>query len=102
MHPFYGFLPVDQCGRDIGTFVSVRKIKSVLAAVKNADLLFKVNIGNTQWKEAHRLARAFSVPSGDALHAILARDNVSILITRDAHFQRLSDICTIKKPEELV
>lgn len=35
-------------------------------------------------------------------NAILSRDNGAILITRDNHFQDLTDIAIIKKPEEVI
>jgi len=42
------------------------------------------------------------VPAGDALHAIVARDNDLILVTRDRHFRKLEDISKHYKPEELI
>lgn len=38
----------------------------------------------------------------NALHAIVARDNGLILITRDNHFRVLQDISKYYKPEELI
>jgi len=37
------------------------------------------------------------MPVKDALHAILARDNKAILVTRDKHFYDLADKVEIKK-----
>lgn len=42
------------------------------------------------------------IPKNDVLHALIARDNNAILITRDKHFQHLTDIIKHKKPEELL
>ncbi len=38
----------------------------------------------------------------DALHAVLSRDNGAVLITRDAHFELLSFMVEVKKPENLI
>ena len=62
----------------------------------------KAHIFEVQKTESKRISISRSVPKGDALHAILARDNNLIMITRDAHFQRLKDIVSAKKPEELI
>jgi predicted nucleic acid-binding protein len=61
-------------------------VESTLAEIKRAkDLSFKREI-----------------PNGDALHALIARDNNSILVTLDRHFHTLSDIVKVKKPQELI
>lgn len=64
--------------------------------------LVKADISASQAKEAAILCKQRKVAFGDALHAILARDNNSVLITRDRHFMELVDIAEIKKPEDLV
>ena len=42
------------------------------------------------------------IPKGDALHALIARDNNLILITLDNHFQRLLDIIKPAKPQDII
>lgn len=64
--------------------------------------MIKVNSSETQLKEAIKFSRQFSIPVNDALHAILARDNHAILVSRDKHFYELVDKLTIRKPEELI
>ena len=54
-----------------------------------------------QVKEANDLAQKYGVPAQDAMHAILARDNNATLISRDAHFERLSKIVSACLPEEI-
>ena len=39
--------------------------------------------------------------TADVLHAILARDSESIMITRDKHFEALTSIVEVLKPEEV-
>jgi len=78
------------------------EIEKIFKIIKDENLLIKVNINNLQAKEAATLCKSRSISFGDALHAILARDNGAILVTRDNHFLELTDIADIKKPEELL
>jgi len=55
-----------------------------------------------QREEAARIAKIRDIPPGDVLHAILARDNKLILITRDKHFRKLRDISKHYKPEDII
>lgn len=55
-----------------------------------------------QFIEAKNIAKTLKIPINDALHAILARDNQAILITRDKHFLDLLNIVDVKKPEDLI
>lgn len=52
-----------------------------------------------QADEAKHIAKERGLPTDDALHAILARDNQATLVTRDAHFTALADITESVKPE---
>lgn len=61
-----------------------------------------VPITNKQIQEAQIIGKIRKVGGADALHAILARDNDAILVTRDAHYLDLTDITTIKKPEDII
>ncbi len=45
---------------------------------------------------ARRLARQRDVPVHDALHAVLAKEHAAIIVTRDRHFLRFSDIVEIR------
>ena len=47
----------------------------------------------TQRNEAKRIAKELNIPEGDVLHALIAKSNECILITRDNHFKKLSNIC---------
>jgi predicted nucleic acid-binding protein len=66
------------------------------------EFLIKLDSSYKQTKEAIILSKKLNIPKKDALHAILARDNNAIVITRDAHFYQLSEKVTIMKPEELI
>jgi len=52
--------------------------------------------------EAKRIATEMNIPPGDALHAIMARDNTLTLITRDKHFRQLEGISKHYKPENII
>ena len=66
------------------------------------DLIEKVIVTKEQRDEAKKISLERNVPPNDFLHAILARDNKSILVTRDNHFKQLKDISNYHKPEELI
>ncbi|HLC98909.1 MAG TPA: PIN domain-containing protein [Candidatus Nanoarchaeia archaeon] len=65
-------------------------------------IIERVEIEEAQIKEAKRLRRELNIPFNDCLHAIIARDNGAIMVTRDNHFQELQGIADIKKPEDLI
>ena len=68
---------------------SKEEISSILSILFNIGLLEKINTSKEQAKEASDLCKKLNIPFGDALHAILARDNKAVMITRDNHFQLL-------------
>lgn len=77
------------------------KIKQVFSPFK--DFLAEVGISFEQYAEARNLAKQEkNSHEADILHAIIARDNNSILVTRDAHFDCLRDIVEIRMPEEII
>ena|SRR3989344_781513 len=65
-------------------------------------IIIKIITTEKQREEAKKIAKERNIPPGDALHAIIARDNNLILITRDKHFKKLEDISKHYKPEELI
>jgi predicted nucleic acid-binding protein len=70
-------------------------IASLLALLDSKDLIEHVSTYKFQEDEAELLAEGRDVPRPDALHAVLARDNNSILVTKDKHFLSLKDVCSI-------
>lgn len=65
-------------------------------------MIIKIETNENQAKEAFKLKIKLNIPFGDALHAILARDNKATLISRDKHFYELTKEVNIKKPEDLI
>lgn len=75
---------------------------SELMSIAKPDNIKNININKLQIDEAKKLALERDVPKRDAFHAVVARDNEAILITRDYHFQKLKDITIPKLPEEFI
>ena len=79
-----------------------KEIVKIFEIIFSKDLLQEVEVTEKQTKYAMKICKERNVAFGDALHAILARDNKAIVITRDRHFLELQDIAESKKPEELI
>jgi uncharacterized protein with PIN domain len=56
------------------------------------ELLSEARKLNLKFKDTH---------TSDIVHALLARDNGAIMITRDKHFYALECLVEIRKPEEI-
>jgi len=52
--------------------------------------------------KAKDLAKKRYIPKGDALHALIAREEKAILVTLDHHFKQLADICKPRKPTDII
>lgn len=92
----------DAVMRELNKYHTMDEINAILSIVRNEDCLEKVSIGREQAQEAREISRKRNVPFWDALHAVLARDNNAIIITRDRHFDELMDVAEARKPEELI
>ncbi|PIN81980.1 hypothetical protein COV11_00255 [Candidatus Woesearchaeota archaeon CG10_big_fil_rev_8_21_14_0_10_30_7] len=64
--------------------------------------LGKIHIFLDEKEEANKIAKSRKIPFGDAIHAILCRDNNLQLISRDKDFEKTKDLTTAKKPEEII
>lgn len=84
--------------RELQGEYSLDEIKSLFLLFQMSGLGRSVSMSDKQLREAESLSHDHV---NDALHAILARDNQAILITRDNDFNDFKKIVTIKKPEEL-
>ncbi|MDD3174945.1 MAG: type II toxin-antitoxin system VapC family toxin [Candidatus Nanoarchaeia archaeon] len=85
---------------ELSTRYSTSEINGMMTPFKNN--LIKINISEKQKQQAKLIAKERNLPTGDVLHAIVARDNNAILITRDKHFNQLKDIHPHFKPEDLI
>ncbi|MFH1072396.1 MAG: PIN domain-containing protein [Nanoarchaeota archaeon] len=76
------------------------EIAALLATASRLMRLKKVEIREEDYREAVRLSLDRKLPVGDALHAVVARNNHAILVTQDKHFRKLHDIVAVRRPEE--
>jgi len=95
---FYSELIEEELSIDFST----KQIKDIFSILAKEQLLIKIEITWTNRQEALRISKQFNVPRIDSLHAVLAKNNDAILVTRDRHFQALNTPFIIKKPEELI
>ena len=86
--------------KELETLYSVAEINGMFKPFEN--IIKKIISTEKQREEAKKIAKERGVPAGDALHAIVARDNDIILVTRDRHFRKMEDISKHYKPEELI
>ncbi len=86
--------------KELKTIYTEEEIKNMTNILKNSIKIIKVKPG--QIKEAKQIHKKIKIPLGDILHAIIARDNEAILITRDKHFEKIKSIKEYYKPEELI
>jgi predicted nucleic acid-binding protein len=85
---------------ELGRYYSIEQISGMLKPFQN--IIEKIMSTTDELNESKIISIARNVPSGDALHAILARNHNAILITRDNHFLRLEDISEHFAPEDLI
>jgi predicted nucleic acid-binding protein len=86
---------------ELSVFYDKEIINEILSIV-DAEHLKKVLAKVDQVKEGKTFGRERHVPFGDAIHAVLARDNNATLITRDKDFNELQDIAPYYHPEDLL
>lgn len=79
---------------------SEEEINALLQPLK--PVLDFIEASEKQLGKAKDLAAKRSVPKGDALHALIARDQRAMLVSWDKDFQKLLDIITPKNPRELI
>ena len=85
---------------ELGNYYSAEQIVGMTFYFEK--VIEKVNVTEEQIDESEKLASEREVPKCDALHAVIARDNGAILVSRDRHFDKLTDVCEIAKPEDII
>lgn len=96
----YRLIVSDLLIRELESNYSVEEINGMLLPFQK--IIEKVFVTKEQRDEAKKIAEERNLPPGDVLHAIIARDNNFIMITRDKHFNELRDITEHYKPEEII
>ena len=86
--------------KELETLYSAAEINGMFKPFEK--IIKKIIATEKQREESKKIAKERDVPAGDALHAIIARDNDLILVTRDRHFRKLEDISKHYKPEDLI
>ena len=94
----YSSIIIDELSKDFDE----ADIKKIFEIISKEELLEKVEISREQVIEASKLSKQLKIPFGDCLHAIIARDNNAVMVTRDKHFEQLEHIVEVKKPEDLI
>jgi len=69
---------------------------------KFGEAIIKVEASEKEIGKSKDLASKKGIPRGDALHALIARDNNSILVTLDHDFKELTDIIKPYRTNDLV
>ncbi len=96
----YRLIITDLLINELGSIYSSVEIEKILDSFK--EVTEKIEIKESQISEAKEISKKRNLPAGDVLHAIIARDNSLLLITRDRHFKDLLDIAKHYKPEEII
>jgi len=95
------FLITDALIEELENFYSFTELERLFKIVP-VDLMVLLGSNKYQVEEALQTSKQMHIPRKDALHAILARDNDAVLITRDKHFDNLPVQFEVKKPEDLI
>lgn len=91
----------------ISDFLSIEMIKHVKISKYNFLMEFlkkaiiKIETSKNSFEKSVILSDEINIPSGDALHVILAIENNAILVSRDKHFKKIKEI-DVYRPEELI
>ena len=80
---------------------SIEEINPLLKVAKPNNLR-RAHIYEKQINEARKLAKQRNVPLADALHAILCKDNNLQLVSRDAHYKKLTNVVRARLPEDFI
>jgi len=86
--------------RELENHYSLDQIRGICAPFQR--IFQRVILSYEQKEEAKKISKERDIPLGDAIHAILARDNNAVMVTRDKHFYLLTDICEVVKPEDII
>jgi len=78
------------------------EIRNNIFSIVPKEIFLKVLISENQSKESVYYSKKLGIPINDCIHAILARDNNAIMVTRDKHFFEFKGITEVKCPEELI
>ena len=82
--------------------LSQNEINSLTSIIK-PNHIKRVFVTEEQFREAHKLSRQRDIPQGDCIHAILARDHMAQLVSRDEKdYRKIKYIAHYKEPKDLI
>ena len=81
-------------------YYSAERVKLIFSQCEKN--LVEVFLSDNLKKEAFLLKSKYNVPIPDIAHALLAKENNAILVSRDKHFEELDNIVQVRLPEELI
>ena len=87
---------------ELGLRFSESQIPEVFSAFKGSIRFIDATSEALAEAKHEWAARERNLPFNDVLHAVLAKRNGAVLIARDRHFEALSEIVKICKPEEFI
>lgn len=88
--------------RELKTDFNEEEVNDMLNVLFISKILKRVDADEEDYKEAKKIGVERNLPTGDVLHAIVARNNKAILLSQDEHIQKLKDVVEVKKPEEII
>lgn len=88
--------------REISHSPQKERILDLMISLHKKKRLDTVEPTAEQWAEAAHVSLQRKIPYLDAFHAILARDNDAVLITRNSHFANVRDLVLSRKPEDIL
>jgi hypothetical protein len=77
------------------------ELKDELSFIPEQTFL-RIKVSQKQIEESFKLSRQLKIHPEDVFHAIVARDDDAILVTRDKHFIELTNVVIVRKPEDLI
>lgn len=80
---------------------NIKEIKEMFDILSTDNSLLRVKVKKKHILKAKKLSNKVGVHFGDCLHAVLAKENKAILVTRDKHFDMLKTFIEVRKPEDL-
>ncbi|MEK6957602.1 MAG: PIN domain-containing protein [archaeon] len=85
---------------ELESHYSKERVAEVFSSFRH--MLAEVPISGVQISEARKIVSSTEgTHLKDAVHAVLAKDNGATMIARDKHFEALTEIVEVAKPEDI-
>ena len=87
--------------RELLLHYDLKTVQNIISIIPRKQQL-RIVISNNLLKKAAAIVKIRNVSFIDAVHAVTAGSHRAIIITRDHHFEELTDIAPFAKPEDLI